>query len=83
MTVILIGYSKYLHLLYSKKVLLSAYDLIGYSLYDFLVTLKRLLYSAILLTTLQCNYRNKPVRFGIKYTPTIETNVWQTKSLCD
>ena len=43
----------------------------------FLLHLKDFCYSAILLATLQCNYRNKAMRFGINCTPTIETNVSQ------
>ena len=41
-----------------KRLLLSAH-VIGYSLYHFLLHLKGFCYSAILLATLQCNYRNK------------------------
>ena len=42
--------------------------------------LKGFCYSVILLATLQCNYKNKAMRFGINCTPTIETNIWQIKS---
>ena len=57
--------------------------LIGYSKCLHMLHLKGFCYSAILLATLQCNYRNKAVRFGINCTPTIGTNVWQIKPLCD
>ena len=65
-----------------KRLRLSA-SLIGYSSDHFLLHLKGFCHSAILLATLQCNYRNKAMRFGIDCTPTIETNVWQIKSPCD
>ena len=64
-----------------KRLLLSAYFDWPFIISLSCCTLKKA--SVILLATLQCNYRNKAVRFGINCTPTIETNVWQTKSLSD
>ena len=82
MSVIQIGYSKFLHTLHLKGFYCQLIQLAIHYI-TFLLHLKGFCYSAILLATLQCNYRNKAMQFGFNCTPTIETNVWQTKSLCD
>ena len=78
MSAILVGYSECLHMLHLKGFYCQLIRLVIHYII-FLLHLKGFCYSAILLATLQCNYRNKAVRFGINCTPTIGTNVWQIK----
>ena len=82
MSAILIGYSKCPDIVHLKGFYCQLISLAIHYI-TFLLHLKFFCYSAILLATLQCNYRNKAMLLGINFTSIIETNVWQTKSLCD
>ena len=75
MSAFLIGHSKCPRVALKRLLFISSFDWI-FSIYiTFLLHLKGFCYSAILLATLQCNYRNKAMQFGINCTSTIETNV--------
>ena len=59
-----------------KASIVSLFDWLYIIIITFFLHLKGFCYYAILLVTLQCNYRNKAMQFGINCTPTIETNVY-------
>ena len=79
MLAILIGYIKTLTFVALRRIFL-----LSFLLYDFLVALKRLLWFCYFIGYFRVQLlKHTAMRFGINCIPTIRTNVWQTKSLCN